>query len=194
MEHLSKTHYIYPLVRWELEPFDYQGYILDVGGGGEGVIGSLMGPDVVAIDLLIEELMEAPQGPLKIQMDARNLQFLDGSFQTVTAFFALMYLKTEEDQRLVFREISRVLKPGGIFHFWDLDLIVKPDTDAEKYIVHLEYVLAGKAQQTGYGSRWPGELRGMDYYLGLAAEAGLEKLDSDRVGDTFYLKFGKPTD
>ena len=191
LEELKKTHYIYPLVKWELEPFPHQGYILDIGGGGEGVIGQLMGSEVVAIDYKKEELLEASDGPLKIIMDARDLRFLDGSFQTATAFFSLMYLKTREDQRQVFQEISRVLKPGGIFHFWDVDLGEKPDTDHEVFIVHLEYVLSGKAHQTGYGSRWPGDSRGLADYLALAEEAGLEKLEAKRAGETFYLKFAK---
>ena len=191
LEELKKTHYIYPLVKWELEPFPHQGSILDIGGGGEGVIGQLMGSDVVAIDYQKEELLEAADGPLKIIMDARDLQFLDGSFQTATAFFSLMYLKTREDQRKVFQEISRVLKPGGIFHFWDVDLGERPDTDHEVFIVHLEYVLGGEAHQTGYGSRWPGETRAMADYLTLAEEAGLERLETKRAGETFYLKLAK---
>lgn len=36
------------------------GSILDIGGGGEGVIGQLYGQQVVAIDKLQEELDEAP--------------------------------------------------------------------------------------------------------------------------------------
>ncbi len=38
------------------------------------------------------ELEEAPNGPLKIVMDARDLEFLDGAFGAVTAFFMLMYV------------------------------------------------------------------------------------------------------
>lgn len=193
MEDLKKTHYIYPLVKWALEPIECEGYILDIGGGGEGVIAQLMGPKVVAIDFKKAELLEAADSPLKIIMDARDLKFLDGSFQTVTAFFSLMYLKTREDQQQVFREISRVIKLGGTFHLWDIDLGVKPDTDHDNYIVHLEYILGEKSKQTGYGSRWPEEPRGLDDYLDLAAKAGLQKLESTRIGHTFYLKLEKMT-
>ena len=83
------------------------------------------------------------------------------------------------------------MKPGGVFHFWDIDLGELPDTEHEIYIVHLEYVLGNKIKETGYGSRWPGETRGMDYYLALAADAGLKKMESLIVGDTFYLQLGK---
>lgn len=191
LDELKKTHYVFPLARWELESFPHQGYILDIGGGGEGVIGQLMGSDVVAIDYQEEELLEAAEGPLKIIMDARDLQFLDGAFQTVTAFFSLMYLKSREDQQQVFLEISRVMKPGGIFHLWDIDLGDRPDTEHEIFIVHLEYVIDGEAHRTGYGSRWPGDARSLDYYQALAKEAGLDTLESERAGETFYLKLAK---
>jgi len=47
-----------------------------------------MGEKVIAIDFKKEELLETADGPLKIIMDARELKFLDESFQTVTAFFS----------------------------------------------------------------------------------------------------------
>lgn len=71
---------------------DLAGPILDLGGGGEGVIGLIYGGQVTAIDNRQEELDEAPEGPVKLVMDAAALAFADGSFQTVTAFFSLMYM------------------------------------------------------------------------------------------------------
>lgn len=54
--------------------FDAQGYILAIGGGGEGVIGQLRGQQVIAIDISKRELEGTPPGPLKIIMDARSLR------------------------------------------------------------------------------------------------------------------------
>ena len=48
-----------------LEDFAADGYILDIGGGGEGIIGQLKPAQVVAIDLSARELLGAPAGPLK---------------------------------------------------------------------------------------------------------------------------------
>jgi len=42
-----------------LSDFDSSGYILDIGGGGEGTIGILKGEKVIAIDTRREELEEA---------------------------------------------------------------------------------------------------------------------------------------
>ena len=98
MEEIEKRFFIFPQVEIDIEDFDYEGYILDIGGGGEGVIGQLKDKDVIAVDISKRELEESPDGPLKIVMDARELQFLDESFSTVTAFFALMYVQQREDQ------------------------------------------------------------------------------------------------
>jgi ubiquinone/menaquinone biosynthesis C-methylase UbiE len=98
-----------------------------------------------------KELLEVVDGPLKIVMDARELKFLDESFQTITAFFSLMYVRKKEDQLLVFQEAARVLKPGGTLHFWDVVINKKPKTDSKYYIVHLKYHIGNKVTETGYG-------------------------------------------
>jgi ubiquinone/menaquinone biosynthesis C-methylase UbiE len=191
MEDLKETHYIFPLVKLDLPDFQHDGLILDIGGGGEGVIGKLKGQDVVAIDFKKEELLEAADGPLKIIMDARELKFLDESFTTATAFFAFMYLKTKQDQLKVFQEISRVLTPGGILHVWDIDHSQLPDSDKEVYILHLLYRIKKEEKETGYGMRWPDEPRGLDYYLEIAGAAGFSEQHTERTQNIFYSRLIK---
>src|SRR5450759_5315691 len=53
------------------------GWILDIGGGGEGIIGRIKGSQVVAIDLYSWGMNRTPRGPLKLVMDATDLKFLD---------------------------------------------------------------------------------------------------------------------
>ena len=94
----------------DLTDVELSGRILDIGGGGEGIIGLLKGENVVAIDRRESELKEAPPGNyLKIIMDAKELKFLEETFDTVTAFFTLMYVPLENHQ-IIFQEIHRVLK------------------------------------------------------------------------------------
>jgi hypothetical protein len=81
-----------------IQEFDVSGPILDLGGGGEGIIGRLKGNQVVAIDISRRELEESPEGPLKIIMDATDLKFLDASFNLVTAYFTMMYIPGEDHQ------------------------------------------------------------------------------------------------
>ena len=56
--------------RVALHKFGFDGWHLDVGGGGEGIIGQILGDRVVAIDLEMRELEQASGSPaLGILMD-----------------------------------------------------------------------------------------------------------------------------
>jgi len=183
--------YEFDEVKLEVQDFESDGFILDIGGGGEGVIGRLKGSRVVAIDIRREELDEAPDGPLKIVMDARDLKFTDGSFGAVTAFFALMYVGSQEDQQRILQEAWRVLKGGGRLDLWDIDLAERPPTDKEAYIVRLRYRVRGAEFGTGYGQRWPREFRGEQYYRALAERAGFRHVSTERNRHVFHLVFRK---
>lgn len=75
-----------------------EGLILDIGGGGQGVIGQFEKDKVIAIDHNKRELKEAPEGGLKIIMDAGELKFLNNTFGTVTSFFYVYTkIRTSED-------------------------------------------------------------------------------------------------
>ncbi len=89
--------------------YDLKGSILDIGGGGEAIIGQMYGDKVTAIDNRQEELDEAPNCCTKLLMDAEKLSFFDGSFDNVTFFYTLMYM-SEEIQRKAIFEATRVLK------------------------------------------------------------------------------------
>lgn len=58
------------------------GNIHDIGGGGEGIIGSIYTEQVIAIDNRLNELEEAPDGPIKIVMYARQLSFEGECFES----------------------------------------------------------------------------------------------------------------
>ena len=168
------------------------GYILDIGGGGEGIIGILGGEKVVAIDLSREELEEAPPGPLKIVMDARDLRFLDDTFGIVTAFFSLMYLKQRSDYEKVSAEVVRVLKPGGAFLIWDV--VVPPRGDREKdiFVIPLRVKVKDQEIETGYGQLWPGERHDLAFYRALAQASGFHVVVQREEGRTLFLQLRKP--
>ena len=156
-EPVEKRYFLFDTQEITVDDFDAAGYILDIGGGGEGIIGILKGERVIAIDLRKEELEEAADGPLKIIMDARDLQFLDSTFNTVTSFFALMYIKSRPDYDQVFREVHRVLKPGGKFLIWDAIVPQRLDDDKDIFVIPISARVNDTEIETGYGQPWPKE-------------------------------------
>ena len=166
---------------------DIAGRILDLGGGGEGVIGRIYGRAVTAIDIRPDELEDAPGDFERICMDARQLEFPDGCFDAVTAFYFLMYL-FPGDRGAVFSEAARVLKSGGRMYVWDA---VYDCAFPEPHLAELYIDAAGEKISTTYGVLGEGMGLSRDDVLSRASEAGLELADERLAGEHFYLVFRK---
>ncbi len=126
---------------------DLKGSILDVGGGGEAVIGQVYGGRVTAIDNRQEELDEAPNCCVKLLMNAEELSFADASFDNVTFFYTLMYM-TKETQIKAICEAARVLKDGGTMCIWDCTIL---SAYPEPFVADLDIQLVGKRIHVSYG-------------------------------------------
>lgn len=174
-----------------IDDFNVDGFILDIGGGGEGVIGQLKGKQVISIDSNKEELLEAADGPLKIVMDATELKFLDSSFSSATAFYALMYMTAREHER-VFGEVFRVLEDEGLFRIWDVQLIHKKCANKPGFAVPVEVILPGRKISVGYGSYWPDKKYDLNHYIEIAGQTGLQLVEKNSIGDSFFLVLQKP--
>ena len=126
---------------------ELRGTILDIGGGGEGIIGRLYGAQVIAIDNRQEELDEAPNGFEKVLMDACCIDYPDEKFDHATFFYSLMFMNTET-QRKAISEASRVLKKGGCLHIWDAEI---HSAYLEPFIVDLDIQIKSEFLHTTFG-------------------------------------------
>jgi SAM-dependent methyltransferase len=171
--------------------FDAEGYILDIGGGGEGIIGRLKGEQVIAVDPSRRELEEAPPGPLKVVMDATDLKFLDETFGTATSFCTLMYIDAAEHEK-VFGEVFRVLRPGGRFLIWDAIMPPRVAEDKDIAVLPLTVRLSNVEVEAGYGVQWPEKEQDLTHYTELANTAGFDVADKWQEGRVLFLELRKP--
>jgi len=178
------------LQKIDLTDVELKGRILDIGGGGEAIIGLLKGELVVAIDRRKAELENAPSGDhLNIIMDAKDLQFLDESFDTVTAFFTLMYVPLENHLKII-QEIHRVLKKGGEFVIWDFPIPKRATQDKDFYGLYLEVKIRESEISTGYGTKWDKE-QDLEYFVDLGTSNGFSVVEKYPINGIFYIRFKK---
>ena len=165
---------------------ELEGAILDVGGGGEGVIGRIYGPRVVAIDNRQEELDEAPGGFEKRLMDARTMAFPPERFDHVTFFYSAMFMSLAT-LRAAVEESARVLRPGGGLHIWDADI---GSGWPEPFTVMLDIDAAGQAVRTTYGVGRE-EPQSAAAVRDICLRAGLKPRELRQAEGQFYLRFEK---
>ncbi|MHA1913309.1 MAG: class I SAM-dependent methyltransferase [Promethearchaeota archaeon] len=174
----------------DLTNIHMDGRILDIGGGGEAVIGQLKGEQVVVIDPNKKELEDAPDHKaLSIVMDAKDLKFLDNSFETVSSFFTMMYIPLP-DRKEVFQEIYRVLKNEGDFFLWDINIPNRDDLKQDVYVIVLKVKVNGNVIDTGYGTKWNKE-QDAKSFIELGKEVGFKLLEQNLEPNLFFLKFRK---
>lgn len=125
--------------------------VLDIGGGGEGLVSRIAGKRVCAIDYRISEIYEAqihnPQSHWFVA-DGRYLPFNERTFDLVTLWFSLGYMSTLNIKRVVLREAFRALKGNGKISI----LASKIDCFEERFIFHALFTLPdGTTSKIGYG-------------------------------------------
>jgi Methyltransferase domain. len=173
----------------EMNSLETNGFILEIGGGGEGIIGRLNGRKVIAIDVRIEELEETKNDSLKVVMDATDLKFLPSSFDVAASFFSLMYIKNEHHLK-TFKEVHKVLKDRGRFFIWDVRVPPKP-MDKTIFVVPLEILLPNKKVETSYGIKWDNKEQDLEYFKGLVRRTDFKIVDEWSRDEIFYLELMK---
>lgn len=164
--------------------------ILDLGGGGEGVIGQLCREKVTALDLRQDELDEAPLGPIKVCGDARNMPFEEKSFESATAFYFFLYV-LPSDHLHVLKETYRILRPGGILYIWDSVVSVPDSVKRDLFVVPVTVVLPEKTVNTAYGVSWKNHPLSLDDFRNKILEAGFQINQFSLNEEAFYFECQK---
>lgn len=164
--------------------------ILDIGGGGEGIMGLVYGHRVVAIDPRLDELEDAPEGPLKIVMDAKELSFLRNSFDAVTSFFTMMYINND-DHKQVFSEAYRVLKDNGEFILWDAEILEYDGGMKDIFVIQLTINTPVKEIKTGYGISRKNKSQNIEYLTEMGKSVGFKVAREEIEEQVFKIIFRK---
>jgi len=127
--------------------------ILDIGGGGEGLVSRIGGKHVCAVDYRMSKILEAKihDPPANwFVADARSLPFQDRSFDMVTVWFSLEYMAGWSVKERIMAESFRSLKRGG-----DLSIYAgRIDCKEERFIFNGLFILPdGTVSKVGYGVR-----------------------------------------
>lgn len=93
---------------------------LDIGGGGESIIYKISKRDITIIDLDFDDDKYNKRAKI-YNMDARSMSFKDNSFNLVTIFYTLLYIK-DTDLIKVLKEVYRVLNKNGEIYIWDVNM------------------------------------------------------------------------
>ena len=172
----------------DISNIQFSGRVLDIGGGGEGIISRRAGDKVVAIDTRKEELEETPDIGLKIIMDACELKFLDQSFENITCFFTLMYMG-ENEIKTFLKEANRVLKHNGKLWIWDIT--ISPKADADAFVAQLKVKISDELTvTTGYGVGWK-RSQSCESIRKLCEDEGFILEDNDDFDKSFSLHMRK---
>lgn len=164
--------------------------VIDLGGGGEGIIGQFLGNRVTAIDIREDELKDAPDGPIKVVADARALPFEDQVFDSATAFYFLMYLKTG-DLSQVLSEAYRVLKPGGQLYIWDACIPMYTQRKDKLIIAPVKVQLPSGTVSTAYGTPWFEKVLNAQQITTLASSIGFTVVEETTQRQAFSLTLQK---
>ena len=147
------------------------GSILDIGGGGEGIIAQIGKKMVTAIDKLQSEIDEAkPHSPEAtwILADASKLDFPNSHFDNATAFFSGMYM-TKTELQSVFQETYRVLPKNGELWLWDAVI----SYEVGPFIIPIRVITpTSKEIETAYGKRRVTTDRTIDQVSALLIDLG----------------------
>ena len=169
-----------------LKRLDSEGLILDVGGGGEGLVSRIERQRVCAVDIRMSEIREARihGAPANwLVGDGSLLSFRDRSFDIVTLWFSLGYMRKWTIKRKVLEEARRVLKKQGTISIMASKI---PDSTDQFVFWALFTLPDGTVSQTGYGVRG-GQEQTVEKVRKLIAQLDFNILNIEDHGEWFSI-------
>lgn len=140
-----------PLQEIAFERLPGTGRILDVGGGGEGIVSRIEGSRVCAVDISLNEIREAQiygSGSQWLVSNGESLPFDNAVFETATIWFSLDYMADWKTKWAVLDEVRRVLRKKGSLSLMSSEIVC----GESRFILRMRYTLPdGSIYQTGYG-------------------------------------------
>src|SRR5262249_3853366 len=107
---------------WLLSGYDPGDHVLELGAGPGATTNALAQRAARVVSLEYDHKFAANLAARNsdkkisvVQADAATLPFADESFSAATAILVLHHLRSPQLQDSAFREVFRVLRPGGVF-------------------------------------------------------------------------------
>ena len=186
----SESHIETPEQKITLERLRSGGLILDIGGGGEGLVSRIEGDRVCALDIRLSEIREAQihgHSSNWFVADGRSLCFPDETFDVVAMWFSLGYMSDWTIKRAVMQEAYRVLKRNG-----QLSMLAShiPET-GDSLILWATFTLPdGTLCKTGYGVKG-GQNQTLPRVLDMITDVGFVQHQSEDHGEWFEVQSHK---
>jgi len=96
-----------------------------------------------------------------------------------------------KDLKKVFKEVKRVLKPGGKFLIWGLIIPEKKKEDKDIFATRLNVKFKNISIETGYGILWEDNDQDIDRVIDLALQNELKIIEQKQEDQYFYLEIKK---
>ncbi len=165
--------------------------ILDVGGGGEGLVSRIAQDRVCAVDIKLSEVREAriydPESNWFVA-DARDLPFKDETFDLATFWYSLMFMRHRAAKKTALQETFRVLRRGGRLHI--MAAAIEPVQDP--FFFRAVFTLPdGTLSKIGYGVGGKQE-QNLDSMIRLVEEVGFQIDRAEDNGSWFVIDATRP--
>ncbi|MDD3804310.1 MAG: class I SAM-dependent methyltransferase [bacterium] len=174
----------------DFDKVDIKGKIIDIGGGGEGIVEKRFKKNVIAVDKSLRELTETENVSLKVASDGGALPFKDNSFDSAAFFFSMMYMPVSMRIRNL-AEVNRVLKNNSSLHIFEPRVICRNYKPIHLIKVRMNVKTGGKRVNASYGSVFAKKSQNLSHFtkIGLLTGFSIEQVNDYR--EWFHIIFSK---